>query len=161
MVTLRKYERGSFFRSIFVNDLEKSTNVVFSYYLVNRWLAIHLEFITLIFSAGASIFAILMKGNIPPEQLAFALQLLTELVLFFSITLRYSAEVESFFMSAPRLYKYTILDQEDKLEKPEDKDKVNADGVKWPWKGEIEFNDVTMRYRAGLDPCIRNLSVKI
>ena len=37
----------------------------------------------------------------------------------------------------------------------------NKEGVNWPWSGEIVFNNVTMRYRPGLDPAIRNLSVKI
>jgi len=42
--------------------------------------------------------------------------------MFFSITLRYAAEVESYFVSAVRLQKYTTIENEDVLEKVEDKD---------------------------------------
>jgi ATP-binding cassette, subfamily C (CFTR/MRP), member 2 len=122
LVTLRKYERNGFFKANFINNLEKSTNVVFSYYLVNRFMALHLDLACLVFSTGASCFAIYMRKEEDPEVLAFALQLLTELVMFFSITLRYQAEVESYFMSANRLHRYTQLEIEDELDKPGDKD---------------------------------------
>ena len=81
--------------------------------------------------------------------------------MFFSVTLRFAAEVESYFLSAPRLYKYTQIESEDKLEKPGDKDIKSPEGVAWPWAGEIVLDNVTMRYRPDLDPCIRNLSVII
>lgn len=67
--------------------------------------------------------------------------------MFFSITLRYAAEVESYFTSALRLQKYTTIENEDVLEKVEDKDRKSLAGVAWPWAGEIEFDKVTMRYR--------------
>jgi len=31
----------------------------------------------------------------------------------------------------------------------------------WPQKGEIRFEDVSMRYRDGLDPSLRNLQCKM
>ena len=81
--------------------------------------------------------------------------------MFFSMTLRNAAEVESYFVSAVRLQKYTTIENEDVLEKVEDKDQKNKEGVVWPWAGQIEFDKVTMRYRQSLDPCINNLSIKI
>ena len=82
--------------------------------------------------------------------------------MFFSVTLRYQAEVESYFISANRLHRYTQLEIEDELDKPGDKDKKNSvTGEDWPWAGEIEFDKVIMRYRKSLDPCINNLSFKI
>ena len=71
LVTLRKYERIDYFRNAFVNDLEKSTNVVFCYYLINRWMGFHLDFVCLLFSTGTTFFTIYMKGKVPNEVLAF------------------------------------------------------------------------------------------
>ena len=31
----------------------------------------------------------------------------------------------------------------------------------WPIKGAIDFNNVTMKYREGLEPSIKGLNVKI
>ena len=66
LVTLRKYERIGFFRALFMNDLEKSTNVVFSYYLVNRFMALHLDLTCLIFTAGATTFAVYLRATEEP-----------------------------------------------------------------------------------------------
>ena len=59
LVTLRKYERIDYFRNAFVNDLEKSTNVVFCYYLINRWMGFHLDFVCLLFSFHSRLLRIL------------------------------------------------------------------------------------------------------
>jgi len=46
------------------------------------------------------------------------------------------------------------------LEKEGDESLVNMAGEKWPYAGGIEFDNVTMRYRRTLDPCINQLSFK-
>jgi len=33
--------------------------------------------------------------------------------------------------------------------------------MKWPNKGDVDFNQVTMKYREGLEPSINKLDVKI
>lgn len=67
------------------------------------------------------------------------------------------AELENSMTSSQRMIAYTKLDQEDLLEKPEDK---NLERLMWPSAGQIEFDDATMRYRRELDPSIENLSFK-
>ena len=84
--------------------------------------------------------------------------MLTDLVMFFSFTLRYAAEIESYFISAERLQKYTILESEDQLEKESDALQIKQG---WPSQGHIEFKNVTMRYRPNLDPSIKNLTFKV
>ena len=100
LVSLRQYERISYFREIFINDLEKSTNVCFCYYIINRWMGIHQDFLCILFSLCASSFAVFMKGQVANELLAFCLQSLTDMLMFFSFALRYSAEIESYLTSA-------------------------------------------------------------
>ena len=84
--------------------------------------------------------------------------MLTDLVMFFSFTLRYAAEIESYFISAERLQKYTTLESEDQLEKENDTVKIKEG---WPCDGLIEFENVTMRYRPNLDPSIKGLTFKV
>lgn len=73
LVTLRTYERIPFFKSSFIDDLEKSTNVTFSYFAINRWMATALDLICMLFTLGASSFAVLAKGKMDTELLAFTL----------------------------------------------------------------------------------------
>lgn len=44
--------------------------------------------------------------------------------------------------------------------KENDAKQVNAAGESWPYAGGIEFDNVTMRYRKTLDPCINHLTFK-
>jgi len=37
----------------------------------------------------------------------------------------------------------------------------NLKDLNWPTKGDVEFNQVTMKYREGLEPSINKLDVKI
>lgn len=59
---------------------------------------------------------------------------------------------------AQRIFQYTLLDSEDELVKEGDA-LLKNDG--WPSKGEVVFDNVTMRYRKHMEPSIRQLSCKI
>lgn len=56
--------------------------------------------------------------------------------------------------SSQRLYQYSKIKLEADLEKEIDTDLAK---INWPAKGDIDFNDVTMRYREGLEPSISGL----
>jgi len=66
------------------------------------------------------------------------------------------ADLQNQMTSSQRLIEYTDLDLEDDLVKEGDK---KLEG--WPYKGEIVFDDITMRYREGLEPSVKNLSLKV
>lgn len=134
LVTLRTYERIEYFRNSIIDDLEKSTNVTFSYYAINRWMGIHLDFVCLFFSLCTSSGCLYLRGTVNNEVLAFTLQILTDVLVFFSFSLRMAGEIETFFTSAQRMFKYTLLDQEDDLKKEKD-EKLQS----WPADGRIEF----------------------
>ena len=44
-----------------------------------------------------------MKGKVRPEVIAFSLQILTDVVVFFSFSFRMAAEIENNFTSAQRI----------------------------------------------------------
>jgi ABC-type multidrug transport system fused ATPase/permease subunit len=56
------------------------------------------------------------------------------------------------------MVQYTQLDQEDELIRALDK---SLKDKSWPNKGEIELKNVTMRYREGIEPSIKDLSFKV
>jgi len=51
--------------------------------------------------------------------------------------------------SSQRIVKYTQLPEEPPLETEKDKQLTN-----WPSKGEIVFDNVTMKYRENLEPSV-------
>ena len=48
-----------------------------------------------------------MKGIIEDEKLAMTFQITTDIIVFFSVSLRMYAEVENFMTSSQRVYEYT------------------------------------------------------
>ena len=59
------------------------------------------------------------------------------------------AEVQFYMTSSQRIVKYTQLPEEPPLETEKDKQLVN-----WPSKGEIVFDNVTMKYWENLEPSV-------
>ena len=98
--SLRVYERVTYFRAGFIDQLEKSVNVTFTYFGLNRWMGLYLDLICCSFSLFAACFAIFSRGSINHEILAFNLQILTDVITFFSFSLRMGAEIENYFTSA-------------------------------------------------------------
>jgi ABC-type multidrug transport system fused ATPase/permease subunit len=66
------------------------------------------------------------------------------------------SEFENYMTSSQQINGYTKMPSEGNLIEPADKDLAEN----WPLKGAIEFKDVTMSYRPGLEPCLRKLSFK-
>lgn len=60
--------------------------------------------------------------------------------------------------SSQRLMDYTDLELEDDVVKKTDDPHKKAN---WPQKGEIEFQNASMKYREGLEPSIEDLSFTV
>lgn len=105
LVSVRAYERISTFRAKFLDDLERSCNITFTYFAVNRVMGFYLDIVCLVFSLCVTIIALMFK--VEPEknsELSFALQIITDVIVFFSISLRFVAELENYFTSSQRVY---------------------------------------------------------
>ena len=92
-----------------------------------------LDLVCILFTLAVSIFTVSAKGgDLSNDFLAFTLQIITDVVVFFSISLRMLTEMESYMTSSQRIIKYTNIESEDLLEKKEDKFLEDASGKKWP-----------------------------
>lgn len=58
LVSVRCYQREKFFRTLFIDDIEKSTNITFCFYAVNRWMGTWLDHICLILNISVIMFAV-------------------------------------------------------------------------------------------------------
>ena len=157
LVTIRINNRVRHFRDEYLNNLAVSTNATFCWLIAMRWMGIRLDIIASLFIAVCAVFCVLLKNSIDTALLAVSLQIITDVIGFFSVSFRIGAEIENYMTSSQRIFEYTQLEQEDDLVKEGDKD-LQKRG--WPMNGKLEYEGATMRYRKELAPSIKSLSFK-
>ena len=143
----------------FIEGLKREVDQMNSaYYLTfsnQRWLSVRLDTIgnLLVFTTG--ILVVTSRFNVSPSIAGLVLSYILSIVQMIQFTVRQLAEVENAMVSTERLHYYgTHLDEEPPLhlkEVPES----------WPQKGEIIFDNVQMRYRAGLPLVLQGLNMTV
>lgn len=122
----------------------------------NRWLTIRADFLGQTVTFFAGVFIILSLGKIDSGaagiSLSYAMTFM-ENVLWF---IRLYGQNEQNMNSMERVKEYLEIDQE-AAAVVED----NRPPATWPEGGRVEFEKYTTRYRADLDPVLRNVSVMI
>lgn len=143
----------------FIADIRKAIDDVdAAYYLTfsnQRWLSMRLDMIgnCLVFTTG--ILVVTSRFSVDPSIGGLVLSYILAIVQMIQFTVRQLAEVENGMNSVERLRYYgTELEQEAPL-------KTIDVRKSWPEKGEIVFDNVEMRYRAGLPLVLQGLSMHI
>ena len=143
----------------FVHTLRAAVDQMNSaYYLTfsnQRWLAVRLDTIgnLLVFTTG--ILVVTSRFNVSPATSGLVLSYILSIVQMIQFTVRQLAEVENAMNSTERIHYYaTHLDEEAPLHLKDVPDS-------WPEKGEIDFNEVQMRYREGLPLVLQGLNMKV
>ena len=143
----------------FVHGIKDAIDTMNSaYYLTfsnQRWLSTRLDCIgnLLVFTTG--ILVVTSRFNISPSISGLILSYILSIVQLIQFTVRQLAEVENAMNATERIHYYgTELEEEAPLHLA---DVRNS----WPEKGEIVFNDVQMRYRAGLPLVLQGLNMHV
>jgi len=100
LVTLRAFNKISYFKQDFSNDLEKCANVTFCYIVANRWMGVRFDTICSLFIGATCLLSILMKGTVPTEQIAITLQIMIDMISMFSVSIRMYAEFKNYMTSS-------------------------------------------------------------
>lgn len=159
--TLRAYGQAK--RFSFISDANIDLNQVTHYCVnsLNRWLSTRLQFIGSIIVLATSGLALTSLWSTSPMSAAvlglimsYALRVTASL----SFIVRRSVEVESDAVCCERIFEYCEL--------PPESDENLVEGLTepklgWPEKGVLSFNDYSTRYRANLEPILKNISLSI
>jgi hypothetical protein len=65
------------------------------------------------------IMCVASKNVIPLSLLSYSLQIVTDVIVYFSVTCRLFAEVNNYMVCAKRAHEYTSIESEDLLRKEE------------------------------------------
>ncbi|CAG8488090.1 12093_t:CDS:10, partial [Acaulospora colombiana] len=155
--TIRAYREQKRFTDIneYFMDLENR-----AYYLtisIQRWLGVRLEIIANILIYCAGLLSVIERFQILPSIIGLILSYATQVNVDFNYCVRQTAEVEANMNAIERLVYYS-----DNLD-------VEAEPIiaqkrpppEWPYKGDIEIRDLTMKYGPELPPVIKGISIHI
>lgn len=157
--TIRAYRQQERFELENEWRVDANLKAYFPSISANRWLAVRLEFIGgLVILAAAGFIVVAMATHVPLNgglvglAMSYALQITTSL----NWIVRQTVEVETNIVSVERVLEYARLPSE----APE-VIKGRRPPVAWPANGALEFHNYSTRYREGLDPVLKNISLDI
>jgi ATP-binding cassette subfamily C (CFTR/MRP) protein 1 len=135
--------------------IDEMNSAYFLTFANQRWLSTRLDIIgnLLVFVTG--ILVVTSRFNVNPSIAGLVLSYILSIVQMIQFTVRQLAEVENGMNATERLHYYgTQLEEEAPLKTIEVRES-------WPESGEIVFNNVQMRYRAGLPLVLSGLSMHV
>lgn len=125
----------------------------------NRWLAVRLEFIGSIIIFAAATFAIISVTTgspLSPGMVGLAMSYALQITQSLNWIVRQTVEVETNIVSVERVLEYANLPSEapDVIFK-------KRPPIGWPAQGQISVKNYSTRYREGLDPVLKDISLNI
>jgi ATP-binding cassette subfamily C (CFTR/MRP) protein 1 len=123
----------------------------------NRWLAVRLEFIgsvIILTSAGFAIIAVTPGGGPSAGLVGLSMSYALQITSSLNWIVRQTVEVETNIVSVERVLEYAALPSE----APEIISKKRPP-ISWPAQGAVAFNNLSVRYRPGLDLVLKNITL--
>jgi ATP-binding cassette subfamily C (CFTR/MRP) protein 1 len=129
-----------------------------AYYLTfanQRWLSVRLDIVGILLVFTTGVLVVTSRFSVNPSIAGLVLSYILTIVQMIQFTVRQLAEVENNMNSTERIHHYgTELEEEAPLTMGEVR-------PTWPEHGEIVFDNVEMRYRAGLPLVLKGMSMHV
>ncbi|KAJ3427508.1 multidrug-resistance like protein 1 isoform i [Anaeramoeba flamelloides] len=153
---IRSYKIQGVFKKKSRELVNKNSAAIYCEWGCNRWLGVRVELIGTFLVFFAALFIWIAADSLGVAFAGLALSYSMQVSALFNWVVRNFAELEKAMNSIERLRQYSRVKTEKPYEIPE-----TAPGKEWPENGFIEFKNISMRYREGLDPVLKKVSAKI
>ncbi|KAK4548531.1 hypothetical protein LTR36_009441 [Oleoguttula mirabilis] len=157
--TIRAYRQAKRFALENEWRVDANLRAYFPSISANRWLAVRLELIgsvIILAAAGFSIISVSTGSGLSAGFVGLSMSYALQITASLNWIVRQTVEVETNIVSVERVLEYARLPSE----APEIISK-HRPAVSWPSKGAVSFNGYSTRYRPGLDPVLKNISLSI
>ncbi|OXA51509.1 Multidrug resistance-associated protein 4 [Folsomia candida] len=155
LTTIRAFQTQDQFRKDFNAHLDLHTAVFYLFNASARWLGIVVDWISILYITCVTYGVIVLGLDGPSAGLAISSAM--TLTSWFQWGVRQSAECENQLVAVERVVEYADIISEAPLESfPERKPQKN-----WPLKGEIEFQNVYVKYGSEEEPFLKNICCTI
>ncbi|KAJ3445264.1 multidrug-resistance like protein 1 isoform i [Anaeramoeba flamelloides] len=157
LAVIRSLRKQKIFQRIQENLIDTNTRALYSEYASNCWIAVRVETIgAFLIFASAFLVWVVGSDSIDPAYAGLVVSYSMMVTNLFNWIIRNFTELEKAMNSIERLEEYSRIENEKPLELPQ-----NKPGDDWPGSGSIEFKNIKMRYREGLEPALRGITAKI
>uniref|UniRef100_A0A914VV15 ABC-type glutathione-S-conjugate transporter n=1 Tax=Plectus sambesii TaxID=2011161 RepID=A0A914VV15_9BILA len=159
-ISIRAYGASeSFMRE---SEHRVDTNLI-NYYpsiCANRWLAVRLEIVGNAIVLFAALSAVLFRdnGSVTAGLVGLSVSYALGITQTLNWAVRMASDLETNIVAVERIKEYSETPTEAALEAENEENRPPSD---WPSHGEIEFDNYQLRYRAGLDPVLKGISVNV
>ena len=157
LTTIRAFNAEPLLRSEFDYQQDLHTSTWFAFLSATRWFGVWLDWVVAVY-IGVVVYSFLLLGDIVDIEggdVGLAISNCIMLTGMLQWGVRQSAEVENLMTAVERVMEYTELDQEDEASKP-----GNVPPPDWPHSGEIQFEDVSLRYAEGEKEVLKGVNFK-
>lgn len=157
---IRAFDVSKDFLNMFMEKIDTNSRAYFSLLATAHWFGLRLDLMASLLTLATAVLAVALRHQIDPSAAALSITYCITLTGLFQWAVRQSTVAENFMTSAERIHEYGQL-------VPENHQNSNESNVciqppeDWPSRGIIEFKDYTFRYRAELDPVLKNLNLRI
>ena len=160
VATIRANDSINYFTTNFERAHNAHTRAFFSFIACSRWVGFRMDSIMFSLMGLVCFLSVLFEErkwfSIDPSILGLSISMLLQLAGLFQWCIRQSAEVVNQFVSVERVLEFGNLEPEAPLELEQDKSLGD-----WPKEGEIEYNDLVVRYRPALPPALDGVTFSI
>ncbi|XP_069884465.1 ATP-binding cassette sub-family C member 3 [Dipodomys merriami] len=153
---IRAYRRSQDFKALSDSKVDSNQKSCYPYIASNRWLGIHVEFVGNCVVLFAALFAVIGRSSLNPGLVGLSVSYALEVTTVLNWMIRMISDLESNIVAVERVKDYSRIETEapwviEGSRPPKD----------WPLKGEVKFQNYSVRYRPGLDLVLRNLTLHV
>lgn len=152
--TIRAYGKQTPFMNENADRVDFNQKSAYSSIVANRWLGIRLEFVGSFIVLFAAFFAVLGRDTMDPAIVGLSVSYSLSITQVLAMFVRMTSEVETNIVAIERMEEYEELEKEAEWNKGEI-DKT------WPKEGAVDFDNLKVRYREGLDLVLKGLTFKV
>lgn len=152
--TIRAYARQKQFSAVNSQKIDLNQKILYSTIIANRWLELRLELIGSFVVLFAAFFAVLGRETIDPGIVGLSITYALTVTGVMSFLVRMTADVETNIVAIERMEEYGLVPKEAEWNKGEiDKN--------WPKEGRVQFDNLQVRYREGLDLVLKGVTFTV
>ncbi|KAK7329441.1 hypothetical protein VNO77_23610 [Canavalia gladiata] len=157
VMTIRGFRKQNAFSQENIDRVNASLRMDFHNNGANEWLGFRLDYMGVVFLCIATTFMIFLPSTIiKPEYVGLSLSYGLALSSLLSFTISMTCSVENKMVSVERIKQFTNLPSEAPWKIAESSPPQN-----WPSQGEIELNNLQVRYRPNTPLVLKGISLTI